>query len=180
MEWIVRLALAALALLTFRFWWPRVRGLRSAIPERRFRQSASGLGLLAVVGFVAIQWVPFGWQHTNPPATGEPTWDSDLTRELAVRCCYACHGNQTTWPWYSHVAPASWLATSDVLSGRGSLNFSTWDQAGAIREAPSAARVVENGSMPPLQFTLPHPDARLTAEEKVLLADGLRRSIGAR
>lgn len=82
-------------------------------------------GLVLAVGIllVAIQAVPYGRSHTNPPVHGEPAWDSPRTRELAVRACYACHSNETTWPWCSNLAPISWLVQYDVDQGRAELNF---------------------------------------------------------
>jgi hypothetical protein len=51
------------------------------------------LALAAVLLFVAIQLVPFGRQHTNPPVVQEPAWDSPQTRELTRRACFDCHSN---------------------------------------------------------------------------------------
>jgi hypothetical protein len=68
------------------------------------------LRLLLIVGvvvFVAIQLVPYGRDHTNPPVTAEPRWDSPQTRTLAVSACFDCHSNETAWPWYTNVAPFS-------------------------------------------------------------------------
>ena len=180
MDLLPRLVLAAAALGSAPFWWPRMRGLRRALQDRRWGAAAGGILLIGAVGLVAIQWIPYGWGHTNPPVTSEPTWDTPTTRDLAVRACFACHSNETTWPWYSKAAPTSWLAVSDVESGRHELNFSTWDQAGSKREARSSVEVVEDGSMPPLQYKLIHPESRLTDTERTALADGLRRSVGAR
>ena len=33
-------------------------------------------------GFVAIQLIPYGRDHSNPPVTAEPAWDSATTRAL--------------------------------------------------------------------------------------------------
>ena len=63
---------------------------------------------------ILIQLIPFGRVHTNPPKAGEPAWNSPSTRELVRRTCFDCHSNETTWPWYSNVAPASWLLQRDV------------------------------------------------------------------
>ena len=64
------------------------------------------LAILAVVALaLLIQLVPYGRAHTNPPVVAEPNWDSPQTRELAVRACFDCHSNETTWPWYSNIAP---------------------------------------------------------------------------
>jgi len=77
---------------------------------------------------VLIQLIPFGRQHTNPPVVREPAWDSPQTRALAKRACFNCHSNETTWPWYSSVAPVSWLTQRDVNGGRSHLNFSEWNK----------------------------------------------------
>ena len=42
--------------------------------------------------------------------------------------CYDCHSNETNWPWYSYVAPVSFMVAGDVEDGRKSLNFSEWDK----------------------------------------------------
>src|ERR1700674_2739250 len=89
---------------------------------------ASGLVAIAVVLFGLIQLVPIGVSVTNPPVVSEPNWDSPQTRALAQRACFDCHSNETIWPWYSRVAPVSWLLASDVIQGRSRLNFSTWGQ----------------------------------------------------
>jgi hypothetical protein len=126
---------------------------------------------LVVVGFLAIQLVPYGRDHTNPPVVAEPAWDTPTTRELAVRACFDCHSNQTVWPWYSNVAPLSWLLQHHVDEGRSLLNFSTWGTG--HQQAERAARQVESGAMPPGDYLLLHPDARLSDAEKQQLINGL-------
>lgn len=71
-----------------------------------------------VVLFLAAQAVPYGRGHANAPVEREPLWDSSPTRDLAVRACFDCHSNQTLWPWYSTIAPASWFIQRDVDEGR--------------------------------------------------------------
>ena len=76
--------------------------------------------------FLAIQLVPYGRAHSNPPVTGEPAWDSPATRQTFERACNDCHSHQTKWPWYSHVAPASWSLQRHVDKGRAEFNVSRW------------------------------------------------------
>jgi hypothetical protein len=81
-------------------------------------------GLVTIMGtLIVIQVIPYGRDHTNPPVIEEPVWDSAQTRDLAVRACFDCHSNETVWPWYSNVAPLSWLVQSDVEEGRETLNL---------------------------------------------------------
>lgn len=134
---------------------------------------AAGRALAAVaVLLVVIQLLPFGRDHTNPPVRKEPPWDTAGTRTLAVRACFDCHSNETAWPWYSNVAPTSWLVWSDVVRGRKKLNFSEWDRP--QREARESAREVRKGSMPPWYY----PWARLTSAEVQALVSGLEGTVG--
>ncbi|MEZ4502480.1 MAG: heme-binding domain-containing protein [Dehalococcoidia bacterium] len=133
---------------------------------------------LAVAGLavgLVIQLVPYGRDHSNPPITGEPTWDSAQTRDLADRACFDCHSNEVEWPWYSNIAPVSWLVQSDVEGARHILNFSEFDRPQRVREA---VETVREGSMPPFQYLIAHPNARLSAEEKDQLAAGLAATLG--
>jgi hypothetical protein len=131
------------------------------------------LGLLSLLGaFLVIQVIPYGRDHTNPPTTAEPSWDSPRTRELAATACFDCHSNQTAWPWYTNVAPFSWLTQRDVNEGRRTLNFSEWDRPQA--EADEIPEVIREGSMPPWYFTILHGDARLSDVERNRLIEGLR------
>ncbi|MGD8856282.1 MAG: heme-binding domain-containing protein [Chloroflexota bacterium] len=138
-----------------------------------------GLVVLAVLvgGLALIQLVPYGRDHSNPPVTSEPKWDTPQTKELAQRACFDCHSNETVWPWYSNVAPVSWLVQNDADEGRRVLNFSTWDNGGRGREAGEAIEAVQEGFMPPPQYLVTHPKARLTTAEKQALVQGLRATI---
>lgn len=117
--------------------------------------------------FLLIQMVPYGRNHTNPRVVVEPQWANPETRALARRACFDCHSNETVWPWYSNIAPISWLVQRDVEEGREKLNFSEWNRR--YEEADEMGEVVAEGEMPPPMFLITHPEARLTAEEKQLL-----------
>ena len=135
---------------------------------RRILLIVLAVGVAVALG---IQLVPYGHQHTNPPVTAEPAWPDPAVRDLAVRACFDCHSNESVWPWYSNIAPVSWLVQSDVDRARAILNFSTWDvpQFGA-REA---AEIVLEGKMPPAQYRLMHRSANLSSAEAAQLAQGL-------
>ncbi len=138
------------------------------------------LWLIAIVvaGVLLLQLVPYGRAHDNPPTVQEPNWDSAQTRELAARACYDCHSNTTVWPWYSNIAPVSWLVQRDVDEGREHLNFSDWNQSHAEHgheehEVEELGEVVLEGEMPPANYLITHPEARLTQAELAALAAGL-------
>ncbi len=134
--------------------------------------------LLIIVGgvvFGLIQVIPFGRQHTNPPVVSEPKWDSPQTRQIAERACFDCHSNQTIWPWYSNIAPVSWLVQRDVDEGRSRMNFSDWGTKS--QNVEELVEVIQEGKMPPSQYLIMHPEARLTQAEKDTFIQGLLASL---
>ncbi|MCS7067598.1 MAG: heme-binding domain-containing protein [Meiothermus sp.] len=132
-------------------------------------------GALALV-LLAMQLVPYGRNHQNPPVVAEPPWDSPQTRALFVRACADCHSNQTRWPWYSHLAPISWQVQRDVEEGRSKLNLSLWGRA--KQELDDIPEVIREGSMPPRIYLPTHPEARLSDAEQEGLIRGLVLSLG--
>jgi Haem-binding domain len=131
--------------------------------------------LLAVS--IAIQFVPV--QRTNPPVVTQLDWDSAQTQALAQRACMDCHSNETKWPWYSSVAPVSWLVVLDVERGRRELNFSQLSaNANSLgRVSQRVQRAIQGGDMPPVQYFPTHPDAQLSADEKLALIAGMQKTL---
>ena len=135
----------------------------------------AGAGLFGVL--LAIQLVPYGRGHRNPALRSEPPWDSPATRELARQACFDCHSNETQWPAYASIAPASWLVQHDVDEGRAALNFSEWQRP--QREAAKASDELLDGEMPPTAYRLIHTHARLSAEERDRLVNGLAKTLAS-
>ena len=123
-----------------------------------------------------IQIIPFGRNHTNPPVVQEPQWDSPQTRALAMRACGDCHSNESQWPWYSSIAPVSWLVARDVQEGREHVNFSEWNRS--QEHAEHVASVTNSGEMPPVYYKMMHKSAQLTPAEKDALVKGLLATFG--
>ena len=152
---------------------PLQRTPRSWSP-RRLSTFALG-GLLALL--LVIQVVPYGHSHTNPAVASEPAWDSPQTRTLFFRACADCHSNQTVWPWYTNVAPVSWLTTRDVVEGRESFNVSEWGRE--KNKGDEAAETVQKNEMPPWFYLPLHPTAKLTTAEQQQLINGLTATFGS-
>jgi hypothetical protein len=131
--------------------------------------------LTVVVAFGAIQFVPYGHEHANPPVTGEPRWSSPQVADLARRACYDCHSNETKWPWYAHVAPVSWLVQRDVVEGREHLNFSA---ERTRKDGEDAIEELTKGDMPPAMYVALPPEAKLDPAELRALADGFVATLG--
>jgi len=132
------------------------------------------VALIAIFAFA--QLVPYGRAHENPPPGTPPAWDSPRTEALARRACFDCHSHETRWPWYASVAPMSWRIQRHVDEGREKLNFSAFSPA--QEEAGESAESVREGKMPPADYRLAHPEARLTASEQQELASGLAATFG--
>ena len=106
---------------------------------------------VAAVGLllVAIQFAPYGRAHTNPPVRREPSWDTPANRELARRACFDCHSNETAWPWYTSVAPVSWLAQRDVDEGPGGVRSTSRSGIAPGKRRVRRGRRSVEGTMPP-------------------------------
>ena len=132
----------------------------------RARRLLPWAGLAALAALVVAQLVPI--ERANPPVTGALEPPSAVASPLR-RACYDCHSNETVWPWYSAVAPVSWLVAHDVREGRRELNFSSWDGYDAARrrkKLQESRDEMREGEMPPWFYVLMHPEARLSAAER--------------
>jgi len=130
-----------------------------------------------IIMFGLIQLIPYGHSHDNPPVLNEVHWDTPQTKALFTKACADCHSNLTKWPSYSSVAPVSWLIMHDVEEGREHLNVSMWGKQ-KKNKGKDAAEEVEEGEMPPAIYTVMHPEAKLTNQEKTALIRGLKATFG--
>ena len=118
-----------------------------------------------VVIFVGIQFIPV--ERTNPPITQDVNPPENILVILKTSC-YDCHSNETVWPWYSNIAPVSFLIANDVNEGREHLNFSEWDKYDAKRRSKKmdgVSELVEKGVMPLSIYTFIHSDAKMNPEK---------------
>lgn len=143
------------------------------VPARRLSPLRLLGGLAAA--FVLVQLVPYGRAHTNPPVQVRPAWVDPDTQALFTRACADCHSNETQWPWYSNVAPVSWLVQRHVQEGRQKFNVNV---PGFGRDADEAAGQVRRGKMPEPTYLPLHPEARLTDAERQQLIRGLAVTFG--
>jgi hypothetical protein len=136
---------------------------------KRFGRLVKWGALAFCVAFIVIQFVPVS--HTNPPVQGDFRSSTEVVSVLR-RACYDCHSNETVWPWYSRVAPVSWLIAHDVNEGRAALNFSTWNQLDAKKQAEAVKdswKEVAEGEMPTWYYVALHPEARLSPNDQSVL-----------
>lgn len=104
------------------------------------------------------------------------THPSEEIRAILVTSCYDCHSHETTYPWYSNVAPSSWFMKDHVNDGRKHLNFSTWaDYARKkqLHKLEECIDEVKEGEMPLTSYTWTHEHAALNPEQTEKLTSWL-------
>jgi heme-binding protein len=130
------------------------------------RGFVKAIGIIGAVFLIVAQFVRI--DRSNPPVESDVPAPADVKATLRA-ACYDCHSNETTWPWYSHVAPVSWLLAHDVSEGRKELNLSKWQRYDAAKQQKKLKETVErlrDGDMPPWYYSIMHPTARLTENDR--------------
>lgn len=126
------------------------------------------LGALALVVLLIVVQA-FRIDKTNPPISADLAAPAPI-KQVITRACYPCHSNETVWPWYSNVAPASWMVAYDIHKGRAELNFSEWGdytQARRLKKLQEIRDEIAAGEMPPWYYVYPmHPEGRLSAQDR--------------
>ena len=129
------------------------------------------IAIFLVLVFVGIQFVRP--ERTNPPFDKSETLEAtaNVPGQVGVilkRSCKDCHSNETVYPWYSNVAPASWSIVDHIRVGRRELNFSKWgtyERRKQRHKLKEICQEVSNGQMPHNQYLWVHWDAALTEQD---------------
>lgn len=131
----------------------------------------AAIGLAA--GVMAAQFI--GPARTNPPFTSAQTIEAMIevptdVKVTLTRACADCHSNQTRWPWYSRVAPASWFVIGHVNHGRRFINLSTWVRPGhepedSVDRLKAMCREVQKGEMLLTSYKVIHWHAWLSGDD---------------
>ncbi|MDX1942008.1 MAG: heme-binding domain-containing protein [Saprospiraceae bacterium] len=135
------------------------------------------IGLMIV--FIGMQFIRPS--HQNPPVDLQQDFltMTQAPTEIAAmlkNACYDCHSHETKYPWYSNVAPISWILQNHIIEGREHLNFSKWGTPEAFGEEQGEAfeeiiEVIENDEMPLWDYKMMHSEARLSETQKNQLID---------
>ena len=136
---------------------------------------------MKLVGFAATLFIALSLVHPagNPRTLANPEGAALAGAQIATdvkrvieRKCFACHSEQTHWPAYSRIFPASWLIERDVMGARSRLNFSRWSEYSVEQQMELLSELgvrARTGSMPPQRYLLLHPGSKLTSAERVTL-----------
>ncbi|MCX7798559.1 MAG: heme-binding domain-containing protein [Melioribacter sp.] len=124
---------------------------------------------MAILFFIAIQFIKV--DRSNPRVTADINASSEL-KSILKNSCYDCHSNETKWPWYSYIAPISFLIVNDVNEGRKELNFSEWENYDSSRKLKLKNEIweeVEKGRMPLRFYTFLHPNSNIDYMKKQVI-----------
>lgn len=131
-------------------------------------------GWVGLALFLAIQLVPV--ERSNPVVVADLEAPPEVEAVLRT-ACYDCHSSETRWPWYSYVAPVSWIVEEHTEDGRRHLDFSAWDRKN--EDLHEILEVLEEGEMPLPGYLRFHPEAVLDAAEQAALIEGFRATLAA-
>jgi hypothetical protein len=99
-------------------------------------------------------------------------------KTMVQNSCYDCHSNNTRYPWYSNIQPFGWWLEHHVNEGKSEMNFNEFGMLSRRRQISKLKNVegsIKDGSMPLPSYTLAHPDARLSGDDKKILIDWLEK-----
>ena len=94
--------------------------------------------------------------------------------------CNDCHSNTTYYPWYSKIQPVAWFLEDHIVEGKRELNFSTFATYPVYRRYKKFKEIgqqVKDGDMPLFSYTMPHRDAVLNADQKLILENWAANSM---
>jgi len=138
--------------------------------QRRLSRTAALLG----VALVGMQFVPTSTKPNagNVSEVHTAAMIDPQAGAILDRSCQDCHSTNTSWPWYSRVAPVSWIVSRDVSRGRVKLDFSQWaGRPHSDNERMEVCDAVSDGSMPLRAYTVLHRSARLSPQDVGLICD---------
>ena len=138
------------------------------------RKLARLTSILFAFVFLGMQFVPTATMPKTSETTGIHMAQIVNPQVGAIldRSCQDCHSSHTTWPWYSRVAPMSWIVSKHVSAGREILDFSDWaNQPPSGDERMLICDAVSDGRMPLPEYTLIHRNAKLSKRDVELICN---------
>jgi hypothetical protein len=100
-------------------------------------------------------------------------------KKLLESSCYACHSNNTTYPWYNNVAPISFWLSNHINHGKEHLNFSEWEGYTAKKKdhkLEEVIEVMEEALMPLREYTWTHKEAILLDDQRGSIVEWAKRT----
>lgn len=128
--------------------------------------------LIFLIIFIVMQFIQT--DKTNPKVDKNIEIKTNAeVMKIFKTACYDCHSNETVYPWYSNIAPFSWVVSNHINEGRKALNFSTWENYRDEEKKEHLKDIYRTvyASMPLQSYLWIHDDAILTKEQRTLIRD---------
>lgn len=128
--------------------------------------------LIFLIIFIVMQFIQT--DKTNPTVDKNIEIKANAeVMKIFKTACYDCHSNETIYPWYSKIAPFSWVVSNHINEGRKALNFSTWENYSDEEKKEHLKDIYRTvyASMPLQSYLWIHDDAILTKEQRTLIRD---------
>lgn len=127
--------------------------------------------LIFFIIFILMQFIQTNKENTAQEKNLEMKVDNIEVYNILKTACYDCHSNETVWPWYSKIAPFSWVVSNHVTEGKKALNFSTWENYNQEEKDEKIKDIYRTAyaSMPLPSYIFAHENADLTKEQRSLI-----------
>jgi hypothetical protein len=141
--------------------------------RRMLKNILLALGVLLLL----LQFYPSAKKNNNPSSLNDITHVHtlpDSVQQILKTSCYDCHSNNTVYPWYSYIQPVSWWLNDHIIEGKKELNFSefaNYNLARQYRKLEEISKEVKDDEMPLSSYTIIHRNAKLSAEQKLMLSN---------
>jgi len=128
--------------------------------------------VILIAIFILIQFIPANLPDISDNNPNDLLLSANVPADISKMLkasCYDCHSNETVYPWYSYVAPVSFLVSRDTREGRKKLNFSNWKKLSKVKKAKYLDEIIDEvteGDMPMLIYPITHPDAKLSEKDR--------------
>lgn len=128
--------------------------------------------LIFLIIFIVMQFIQLDKENIIVDKNLEIKAPTEVMTLLKTSC-FDCHSNETTWPWYSKIAPFSWVVANHVNTGRKALNFSTWENYSPQLKEEKLKAIYRTAyaSMPLPSYIYAHEEANLTKEQRSMIRD---------
>ena len=127
--------------------------------------------LIFFIIFILMQFIQTNKENIAQVKNLEMKVDNIEVYNILKTACYDCHSNETVWPWYSKIAPFSWVVSNHVTEGKKALNFSTWENYNQEEKDEKIKDIYRTAyaSMPLPSYIFAHENADLTKEQRSLI-----------
>ncbi len=133
--------------------------------------------------FAGIQFIPTNRNQSNivPPTDLMAVYNVPEKVEVIFKTsCYDCHSNNTAYPWYNKIQPASWIMQGHIKKGKAELNFNEFGSYSERRQKSKFKSIlsqIKDGEMPLASYTWLHREAKLSENEKMALEDWINKML---